>query len=124
MEIREDIDRFPNVKTVSLKTLNLNTRDGNIDTPYSKWIIENADTKDDAGQVIGFMRKQADVIFQDDVFFDRIEWNYHGITVTFYVKKLSCCISNIVFYGGKLEYIDVSNTINTKTLHLGAFLTK
>lgn len=101
-EIKEYIDRFPNIKTVSLKTLNLNTKDDKIDNPYSKWIIENAYTKIDADYVIKSMSSKADMLRRDDEFFDRIEWNYHNVPVTFYVKKLSYGISNIVFYGGKL----------------------
>lgn len=101
-EIKEYINLYPNIKTVSLKTLNLNTKDNNIDNPYSKWIIENAYTKSDADYVIKSMRNKADVLRQDDEFFDRVEWKYHNIPITFYIKKLSYGISNIVFYGGKL----------------------
>ena len=43
-EIKKYIDTYSNIKTVSLKTLNLNTLNGKIDNPHSKWIIENAIT--------------------------------------------------------------------------------
>lgn len=102
VEIKKYIDTYPNIKTVSLKTLNLNTLNGKIDNPYSRWIMENALTKDDAKNVIDFMSKHANVIHQDDKFFDRIEWNYKGVPITFYIKKLSYGISNIVYYGGEL----------------------
>ncbi len=101
-EIKKYIDTYPNIKTVSLKTLNLNTLNGNIDNPYSKWILENALTKDNAKDVIEFMSNKAEVIRQDNEFFDRIEWNYKGVPITFYVKKLSYGISNVVCYGGQL----------------------
>lgn len=101
-EIKKYIDTYPNIKTVSLKTLNLNTLNGKIDNPYSKWIMENSLTKEDAKRVIEFMSKHADVIHQDNEFFDRIEWIYKGVPITFYIKKLSYGISNIVCYGGKL----------------------
>lgn len=101
-EIKKYIDTYQNIKTVSLKTLNLNTLNGKIDNPYSQWIIQNALTKDDAKRVIDFMSKNADVVHQDNEFFDRIEWNYKGVPITFYIKKLSYGISNIVCYGGEL----------------------
>ena len=81
-------------KSVSLKI--------SIDNPYSKWIIENALTNDDAKSVIEFMSKHAIVTRQDNEFFDRIEWEYKGVPITFYIKKLSYGISNIVCYGGEL----------------------
>mgnify|MGYP000007184957 CR=1 FL=1 len=51
-EIKQYIDKYPNIKTISLKTLNLNTLNGKIDNPYSRWITDNALTKDDAPKVI------------------------------------------------------------------------
>lgn len=101
-EIKQYIDKYPNIKTISLKTLNLNTLNGKIDNPYSRWITDNALTKDDAPKVIEAMSKHADVIRHDSEFFDRIEWNYKDVPVTFYIKKLSYGISNVVCYGGEL----------------------
>lgn len=101
-EIKQYIDTYPNIKTISLKTLNLNTLNGKTDNPYSRWISDNALTKDDAAAVIEAMSKHAEIIRQDTEFFDRIEWNYKGVPVTFYIKKLSYGISNVVCYGGEL----------------------
>lgn len=101
-EIKQYIDKYPNIKTVSLKTLNLNTRIDNIDNPYSKWIMDNALTKKDADKIIELMRKNANFEVSDLKFFDRYEWIYHGVPITFYAKKLDYGISNIVYYGGKL----------------------
>lgn len=101
-EIKQYIDTYKNIKTISLKTLNLNTLNNNIDNPYSKWIKNNALTKEDAKSIIEFMSKHANVIRQDNEFFDRIEWHYKGVPITFYIKKLSYGISNIVCYGGEL----------------------
>jgi hypothetical protein len=101
-EIKKYIDTYPSIKTVSLKTLNLNTLNGKIDNPYSQWIINNALTKKDAKSIIEFMNKHANIIHQDKKFFDRIEWNYKGVPITFYVKKLSYGVSNVVCYGGEL----------------------
>lgn len=101
-EIKEYIDKYPNIKTVSLKTLNTNTKDENIDNPYSKWIIENALTKKDTNQIIEFMNQNANFIKSDEKFFDRFEWKYNGVSITFYAKKLDYGISNIVYYGGEL----------------------
>lgn len=101
-EIKQYIDKYPNIKTVSLKTLNTNTKDENIDNPYSKWIIENALTKKDTNQIIEFMNQNANFIKSDEKFFDRFEWKYNGVPITFYAKKLDYGISNIVYYGGEL----------------------
>lgn len=101
-EIKRYIDKYPNIKTVSLKTLNLNTKDGKIDNPYSKWIIEHALTKKDADEVIKNMSSNANFVTKDLKFFDRYEWIYNGVPVTFYAKKLDYGYSNIVYYGGRL----------------------
>ncbi|MBR4110201.1 MAG: hypothetical protein IKK43_00705 [Clostridia bacterium] len=101
-EIRKYIDKYPNIKTISLKTLNLNTMNDNIDNPYSKWIIENALTKKDADNIIENMSKNANFKVKDLKFFDRYEWVYKEVPITFYVKKLDYGYSNIVYYGGRL----------------------
>ena len=74
----------------------------NIDNPYSKWIIENALTKKDADNIIENMSKNANFKVRDLKFFDRYEWIYKGVPITFYVKKLDYGYSNIVYYGGRL----------------------
>lgn len=113
-EIREYIERYPNIKTVSLKTLNLNTRDRNIDNPYSQWIIQNGMTKADTDEIIRFMSNRTEFKCSDEKFFDRYEWDYLGVPVTFYAKKLDYGVSNIVFYGGKLVDYHL-NEINIHT---------
>lgn len=101
-EIKKYIDNYPNIKTISLKTLNLNTKDSNINNPYSKWILENALTKEDTDKVIEFMTNNAEFSVKDEKFFDRYEWIYKGVPITFYTKKLDYGYSNIVYYGGEL----------------------
>lgn len=101
-EIKLYIDTFPNIKTVSLKTLNLNTKDDSIDNPYSKWILENALTKEDTDYIIKNMNENAIFSVKDEKFFDRYEWVYHDVPITFYTKKLDYGYSNIVYYGGEL----------------------
>lgn len=101
-EIKKYIEIYPNIKTVSLKTLNLNTKSDCIDNPYSKWIMENALTKEDSDRIISFMSKNTNFIKKDNKFFDRYEWIYRGTPITFYAKKLDYGCSNIVYYGGRL----------------------
>lgn len=101
-EIKQYIDKYPNIVTVSLKTLNLNTRKDEIDNPYSKWILENALTKDDSESIIKFMNENINFVTSDEKFFDRFEWKYKGVPITFYAKKLDYGYSNIVYYGGEL----------------------
>lgn len=101
-EIKQYIRKYPNIETVSLKTLNLNTRNDEINNPYSKWIIENALTKKDTNEIIDFMSNNAKFVVSDEKFFDRFEWVYEGVPITFYAKKLDYGFSNIVYYGGEL----------------------
>lgn len=101
-EIKQYIDKYPNIKTVSLKTLNLNTMNDDVDNPYSKWIIENALTKKDANEIINFMSNNTKFTCSDEKFFDRYEWVYEGVPITFYAKKLDYGYSHIVYYGGAL----------------------
>lgn len=101
-EIKRYIERYPNIRTVSLKTLNLNTKDNEINNPYSKWIIENALTKKDTDSIIEFMTNNTEFVASDEKFFDRYEWIYEGVPITFYAKKLDYGYSNIVYYGGEL----------------------
>jgi len=101
-EIKKYIEKYPNIVTVSLKTLNLNTKKDEIDNPYSQWILENALTKNDADKIIEFMNSNTNFVTSDEKFFDRFEWKYKGVPITFYAKKLDYGYSNIVFYGGEL----------------------
>lgn len=101
-EIKRYIDAYPNIKTVSLKTLNLNTKDSKVDNKYSQWILQNALTKSDTDRIVEYMNKNAEFSVKDEKFFDRYEWIYHGVPITFYTKKLDYGFSNIVCYGGKL----------------------
>ncbi|MBQ9090523.1 MAG: 4Fe-4S cluster-binding domain-containing protein [Alphaproteobacteria bacterium] len=101
-EIKKYLDTYPNIKTVSLKTLNLNTHNNNFDNPYSQWILQNALTKKDTDRVIQQMSENADFSVKDEKFFDRYEWIYASKPITFYTKKLDYGYSNIVYYGGEL----------------------
>lgn len=101
-EIKTYIKKYPNIKTVSLKTLNLNTRNDEINNPYSKWIVNHALTKKDSDDIIKFMTNNTKFVVSDEKFFDRYEWICEGVPITFYAKKLDYGYSNIVYYGGKL----------------------
>ena len=101
-EIKRYIDTYPNIKTISLKTLNLNTKEDNHDNPYTKWILENALTKADTDSIIEFMTQNVDFSVKDEKFFDRYEWIYKNVPITFYTKKLDYGYANIVYYGGEL----------------------
>lgn len=113
-EIKQYIDMYPNIKTVSLKTLNTNTRNSDIRNPQSQWILRNALTKDDSDIIIHQMSAITPPILKDEEFFDRYEWVYNGIPITFYAKKLDYGYSNIVYYGGNLVDYKL-NPIKLKT---------
>lgn len=101
-EIKRYIDTYPNIKTVSLKTLNTNTRNSDVNNPRSQWILQHALTKADSDQIIRKMSEITTPTVKDEEFFDRYEWIYNGIPITFYTKKLDYGYSNIVYYGGNL----------------------
>ncbi|MDE6250443.1 MAG: radical SAM protein [Alphaproteobacteria bacterium] len=101
-EIKRYINTYPNIKTVSLKTLNTNTRNSDVSNPRSQWILQHALTKADSNQIIHKMSEITQPIVKDEEFFDRYEWIYNGIPITFYTKKLDYGYSNIVYYGGNL----------------------
>ena len=101
-DIKEYINKYPNIKTVSLKTLNTSTKDDVIDNEYSKWIMENALTKKDTDKIVEYMTNNMNFTKKDEKFFDRYEWIYEGVPITFYTKKLSYGYSNVVYYCGEL----------------------
>ncbi len=101
-EIKMFIDTYPNIITVSLKTLNVNTLNDDVNNKYSKWILLNALTKKDADQIIEYMSNNTVFKCKDEEFFDRYEWIYKNIPITFYTKKLHYGYANIVYYGGEL----------------------
>jgi len=113
-DIKKYIDTYPNIKTVSLKTLNTNTRNSDTNNPRSKWIMANALTKVDSDQIIRQMSEITTPTVIDENFFDRYEWMYNGIPITFYTKKLDYGYSNIVYYGGNLVDYKL-NPIKLKT---------
>ena len=113
-EIKQYIDMYPNIVTVSLKTLNLNTLKDEINNPYSQWILKNALTKNDTNRIIEFMNSNTNFMTSDEKFFDRFEWKYRGVPITFYAKKLDYGYSNIVYYGGELVDYHL-NKIDLKT---------
>ena len=101
-DLQEYIKKYPNIKTVSLKTLNTSTKDDVVDNKYSKWILENALTKKDTDKIVEFMTNNMNFSKKDEKFFDRYEWIYKGVPITFYAKKLDYGYSNVVYYGGEL----------------------
>lgn len=101
-EISKYIEKYPNIKTVSLKTLNTNTMNGSIDNPYSKWIIDNAFTKEDTTSIVEFMNNNKFMGESIKEYDDRYEWNYNGVPITFYGKRGKYGKSNVVYYGGEL----------------------
>ncbi|MBD5400203.1 hypothetical protein HDR61_00425 [bacterium] len=113
-EIKQYIDTYPNIKTVSLKTLNTNTRNTDISNPRSQWILAHALTKADSDKIVRKMSEITPPTVKDEKFFDRYEWVYNGVPITFYTKKLDYGYSNIVYYGGNLVDYKL-NPIKLKT---------
>jgi len=102
----DDIEKyckiFSNITSISLKTLNMNTLNNNYDNPYSEWIKQNGYTKDDSDEIINYMNSILPCVKKDEEFFDRYEWKYKNINITFYSKKLNYGLSHMVFYCGEV----------------------
>lgn len=109
--IKKHIEKFSCIKTVSIKTLNPNTRSDDTDNKYSKWILESAHTKSSTDDIVKFMNTVATENDYTDSFFDRYEWDYNDITITLYAKRFNYGISNIVFYRGELVDYHLNNII-------------
>lgn len=101
-EIQDYATSFPNIKTISIKTLNLNTYTGEVDNPYSKWILANAFSRNESSYLVS----QFEILLGESVieYKDRRVWALeNGMEITLYeAKGKKYGDTHIVFYGDKL----------------------
>lgn len=98
-EIKEFINKYQNIETVAIKLLNINTKNNKIDNKYSKWIYENAISKDKREDV----KKILDDSFEyKEGKYDTYSWfldNNHEIYFSY--KKEKYGLYDLVYYGNK-----------------------
>lgn len=93
---------YPNIKTIGIKLLNVNTYSGKSGCECSNWIVENAVPKSERETVAQMLHK--DFIYQGEQF-DTGSWTFHedGIETEIYFswKKMPYGFSDLVWYGNR-----------------------
>lgn len=113
-EIREISKAHPNIETLALKLLNINTKTGLVDNPFSAWIQENAIPKTDREKIVDQLNYEFIYIGER---YDTHSWIMeNGTEVYFSWKKLTYGQFDLVWYGDKfvsyqLEEISLSHLV-------------
>lgn len=93
--------KFDNIKTISIKTLNLNTKDGSLDNKYSQWILKNAVARQECYQLIHEMQEllgEAVIEYKD-----RYVWQINDTEITLYSAKGKVYgDTHMVYYGNEI----------------------
>lgn len=99
--IKKYKDSYPNIKYISIKTLNLNTRDGDTNNPYSEWIIENAVARKDSNDIVISISQ---LLGEPDLEYkDRFIWKHNDVEISLYTANgKHYGDSHLVYYGDKL----------------------
>lgn len=94
-------DTFKNIKTISIKTLNLNTKGGSTDNKYSQWILKNAVSRKECMSIVQEMQQllgQAVVEYKD-----RYVWKLNDTEITLYsAKGKTYGDTHMVYYGNEI----------------------
>lgn len=104
-KVKEQVEqytlRFDNIETVSIKTLNLNTKTGDTNNQYSQWILNNAISRDDCMELV----QKLTGLLGDAVveYKDRFIWMIGNTEVTLYsAKGKQYGDTHMVYYGDEL----------------------
>lgn len=98
-EIKEFIRKYPNIQTVGLKLLNVNTKTGLVDNKYSEWIIKHAIQKTDRLRI----KEKLDTHFSycGEVF-DTFSWELdENHEIYFSWKSSEYGLFDLVYYGNR-----------------------
>lgn len=96
-EVHEFFKRYPNIETIALKLLNINTKNGLVDNPYSSWIVENAISKDQREEVKTLLDQNFTYLGEA---YDTFSWKVDDRhEVYFSWKKMKYGFADLVFYG-------------------------
>lgn len=110
-EANELLSRYPNIEMLCLKLLNVNTRTGEVDNGYSKWVVDNAIPKEQRDLVADRLNRAYRYV---NGAFDAHWWEYGGRRVYFSWKKASYGLFDLVWYGDRF----VDYQLNTVKLPL------
>lgn len=98
-EIEEFSNRYPNIETLALKLLNINTKTGLVDNRLSEWISKYAISKMARGIIANELNKHFIYIGEA---FDTHSWKMNnGREVYFSWKKVQYGLYDLVYYGNK-----------------------
>ena len=104
-EVKGFLNLYPNVETVSIKLLNINTKTNDSATNgIGNWILEHSVPKSDRLKIknildndIELSRKAEDSVDT----FDTMSWSYNGKEIYFSYKSTSYGLFDLVWYGDK-----------------------
>ena len=98
-EIQEFFKRYPNIETLALKLLNVNTKTGLVDNPRSSWIVENAISKDQREEVKKLLDQNFTYLGEA---YDTFSWKADDKhEVYFSWKKMKYGFADLVYYGNR-----------------------
>lgn len=113
-EIQQFSLKYPNIETLALKLLNINTKTDEVDNKLSKWIKENAVMKEDRGIIADILNQNFTYVGEK---FDTFSWKTKtGKEIYFSYKKLDYGLFDLVYYGDRfinyqLETVSLNNLI-------------
>lgn len=113
-EIEEFSNKYPNIETLALKLLNINTKTGLVDNKLSEWISKHAISKMARGIIANELNQTFEYIGES---FDTHSWKMkNGREVYFSWKKVKYGLYDLVYYGNKfvnysLEEIEIPEIV-------------
>ena len=115
-EIKHFSKKYPNIETIAIKILNINTKTGLVDNKYSKWIVENAVSKDKRNEIKEILDNNFNY---KEGLYDTYSWELNNsCEIYFSYKKEKYGLYDLVYYGNK--FIDY----NLEEVKLSYFLPK
>lgn len=119
-DINSLLEMYPNVSTVALKLLNINTRTNEIDNPIAEWINNNAVKKSERDYIKLLL--DSEYIYSESEF-DTFTWKTKdNRNVYFSWKKEEYGLHDLVYYGDRFVNYDLSDNIPDKLRTIGGDL--
>ena len=97
-EIKSFASKYPNIETIAIKLLNVNTLSGKVDNPLSKWIVDNAVPKAHRENIKDILDKE---FGESKEVYDTFSWDMGGKEVYFSWKKMKYGFADLVWYGNR-----------------------
>lgn len=104
-EIKGILDSYDNIHTASIKLLNVNTKSGLVDNPYSEWIVDNAISKDERDSIRKELDNDKELKYVLNNY-DTFTWKYRDKEIYFSSKRDKYGTYDLVWYGDR--FIDYS----------------